>query len=200
MKEQPLDRTLAFAALIHAFQRVERRTHVPGTERWENDAEHSFALAVAAWYLIESLGLPYDKAKVLQYALVHDMPEAYAGDTWSFSKDASVHGNKKEREDGARARIAKEFPDFPSLHAMMEKYEAQADEESRFVSALDKVMPIISGHAQKGRDWKALGVTFDEVLSYKREKIKSQKDIGPIFEELMSRIEYDKAAYFNKKQ
>ncbi|HEY0908269.1 MAG TPA: HD domain-containing protein [Candidatus Paceibacterota bacterium] len=191
------EKTIAFSHLIHAFQRVERRTHVPGTERWENDAEHSYALAMMAWYLIDSLRLSYDKEKVFRYALAHDFVEVYAGDTWSFGKADTKGKSKAERETESQAKLASGFSEFADLHATIGSYESRKDEESRFVYALDKVMPILAGFAQQGRDWKGLGVSFMDVYEYKKEKILAQKEVSAIFEELMGAIDKNREDYFN---
>jgi putative hydrolases of HD superfamily len=191
------DQSIAFSQLILAFQRVERRTHVPKTDRWENDAEHSYALAMMAWYLVDSLELSFDKKKIFEYALAHDFVEVYAGDTWSFGDGSGSKKSKKEREAAAQQRIAFEFPEFKDLHQTIELYEQQPDEEARFVYALDKIMPILAGFAQEGRDWKDLGVSFKEVYEYKKEKIASQKEVFALFQELMALIDKNRAKYFN---
>ncbi len=196
-----LHQTIAFTKLLHAFQREERAIRVPGLDRLENDAEHSYALAMLAWYLIDTMRLPLDKKKVFEYALAHDMVEVYAGDTPAFgrggSNKADIRSSKKEREELAKKRLRSEFPEFPSFTDAMEIYEKQADKESKFVYALDKLIPIFGGIAHDGRDWKEHGISFQEVLSYKLEKIKANESVFALFNDIMSLIGKDKARYFN---
>jgi putative hydrolase of HD superfamily len=189
---------IEFAKLLHAVQRVERAVRVPGTDRKENDAEHSYSLAMLAWYIADTRDLKLNKQKIFEYALAHDIVEVYAGDTPAFSKQAGIHSSKKEREAASLARIRSEFPDFDSLYASMAAYESQADEEARFVYALDKLMPIFLGFAQDGRDWKDNGISFEDVFTYKLDKIKAHDGAKAIFEDMMAIMAKDKARYFNK--
>jgi 5'-deoxynucleotidase YfbR-like HD superfamily hydrolase len=54
-----LARVMAFTELLQDFQKVDRVAHVPGLgDRWENDVEHSYTLAMLAWYLVVSEKLP----------------------------------------------------------------------------------------------------------------------------------------------
>jgi 5'-deoxynucleotidase YfbR-like HD superfamily hydrolase len=62
------------------FANIERQITWPqGEERMENDAEHSFSLALVGMALGEQIGL--DPQKIAYYATIHDLPELYAGDT-----------------------------------------------------------------------------------------------------------------------
>ena len=200
MDNQRLTKTLEFSKLIHAFQRTLRSVRVPETDRLENDAEHSYLLATLAWYIIDTFQLSLDKQKVFEYALAHDMVEVYAGDTAAFGKGGGVvtdnRSTKKEREAKALSRIKESFPEFQAFTKAMETYDQQSDNESKFVYALDKLVPIIGGYAQDGRDWREHNISFDDVLNYKTDKIKADANIYSLFEELMSLLQKDKARYF----
>lgn len=191
-------RAIAFMDLLHAFQRVERVVHVPQKERMENDVEHSYLLAMLGWYLVETLDLPLKRSLVIEYALAHDLVEVYAGDTYIFTKDEEAKRTKRERERAAQLRIQKELPEFESLHHAIERYETQADEESRFVYALDKLIPLITIYLEDGRTWKEMEVAFNELMDFKREKIGNQPQIRKLLEEIIALIEKDRKRYFDK--
>ena len=165
-----LDHLLAFVDLTHRFQQTKRVIHATGEDRMENDAEHSYQLALVAWYLAEKHALPLNKEKLLQYALVHDLVEAYAGDTY-FYRDAAADQKKKEAEHMAAERIAREFPDFPKLHETLAAYEKQGDDEAKFLYSLDKLLPVINIYKDGGRSWKAHGVTLEMTAIEKSKKI-----------------------------
>ena len=189
--------TVEFAKLLIAFQRVERAVMVPGTDRHENDAEHSYLLAMLGWYLIDTLKLDLDKKKVFEAALAHDLVEVYATDTPAFSKDEKIKASKQMREEEAKKKIAAQFPAFHGLHEAMERYEKRADKESVFVYALDKLAPIICGMSQDGRDWKRQDISFDQVFEYKRSQIEADKDVYALFQEIMTFMDKDRKKYFN---
>lgn len=68
------------------MSKVDRNHHILGSDRAENDVEHSYSVAILCWYLNDKLKLNLDIAKVLKYALVHDFPEVYAGDVNTFAR------------------------------------------------------------------------------------------------------------------
>lgn len=102
MKNTPIsaDDTLTLMAqLLIPSATVFRTTKVqPELDRFENDAEHSFLLATLGCAIAQQMSPHLDLGKVSQYALVHDLVEAYAGDTtiWASTEE---HASKAERED-----------------------------------------------------------------------------------------------------
>jgi putative hydrolase of HD superfamily len=198
MAEPDMNRAISFTELLHAFQLVERVAHVPQRDRWENDIEHSYLLAMLAWYLADSLELSLNKDKILRYALTHDLVEVYAGDTYIFTTNKKEKETKHEREEAARAQIKKEFPEFKDLHSTIEEYESRKDEESTFVYAVDKLIPVITNYVQDGRTWKKMDVPFDQLLENKREKIGDEPYIRDLFEQIITLIEKDRTKFFNR--
>lgn len=180
-----LQRLIDYIELTHRFQRIERRVSRVGEERFENDAEHSYQLAMAAWYLNEADGLGMDTGKLLRYALAHDFVEVYAGDTFAYTRDAQARATKAAREEAAAARLRAELPAFSDLHDFVHAYEAHADREARFVYALDKILPTINIYLDSGRDWHTDLITLDMIRAYKTSKVAVSPEIVPYFEELM---------------
>ena len=137
--------------LLTQFQGVERGVTVPGSERHENDSEHSYNLAMTAWVIIKKDHLPLDLDKTLKYALVHDLPEVYAGD--AFALDPAQVAIKVGREEVALEKLHAD--DLTSeLAAVVEQYETLEDEESRFVYSLDKLMAALTVLAGQSSVWK----------------------------------------------
>jgi 5'-deoxynucleotidase YfbR-like HD superfamily hydrolase len=131
--------------------RVQRATTVPfDRKRYENDAEHSFSLGIVALCVAPLMDDDLDVPLACTYALIHDLEEIYAGDTPVYS-DIARHASKPERERLARLKLDRTFGDrFPWLIHYIDDYVAMADNESRFVYALDKMLPhatvIIAGY------------------------------------------------------
>jgi putative hydrolase of HD superfamily len=141
------------------FAEEERSIAWPNnTERRENDAEHSYSLALIGMALGEQLGM--DPAKIAYYATIHDLPELYAGDTSVW--DDRGRETKIEREAAATEKIGIVFSETPVLKRAIEEYEEQADEESRFVYALDKLLAVIMIVEKDGYFWKSEGISFEE--------------------------------------
>jgi 5'-deoxynucleotidase YfbR-like HD superfamily hydrolase len=181
MKEQdPLEALFNMVALTHRFQQTKRTIYATGEDRFENDAEHSFQLALIAWYLIEKQKLPLNKEKVLLYALCHDLPEAYTGDK-SFYRTKEEDKSKKELEKEAVKQLLKDHPDFPSLGATITTYEEMCDEESKFVYALDKILPVLNIQLDEGRSWEHLKISYEMFYEGKRYKVAHDPTIQKYF-------------------
>ncbi len=164
---QKLNDLVSFVEFTHLFRAVERRIFIQGKEEFENDAEHSYQLALVAWYIITQEKLPLKLEKVFAYALAHDLVEAYAGDM-RFDAPTDV---KKAAEHEALKRIKLTFPRFKMLHDTIRRYEAKLDPESQFVFALDKLLPDINTFLDNGRLWQVGGVSFKERLGVISEKL-----------------------------
>ena len=196
MKKIDAEKIIEFCELLHRFQRVERVVHVPGENRYENDVEHSYLLAMTAWYIIDAFGLALDRDTVIRYALTHDLVEVYAGDTYAFTKDVHAHADKVKREEEAQHLLQKNFPEASSVHAHIERYEQHADPESMFVYALDKLMPLIGQYLQDGRSIQLEKLSFSEVVHHKRKKVAASPEIADALEQIIALMEKDKARFF----
>jgi len=146
-----LEQIFKFIKLTHDFQKVERTIFVAGTNRNENDVEHSYQLALVAWYIISTYKLSLNIDLAIKYGLLHDLVEVYAGDTYIFDKDQSVIDSKVEREYKALERLKDEFPEFSEMTDLIVQYEKREDEESKFIYALDKVVAPINIYLDGGK-------------------------------------------------
>ncbi|MHB1118250.1 MAG: HD domain-containing protein [Minisyncoccota bacterium] len=167
-KTSHLEELLSLVALTHSFQQIRRRVYATGEDRFENDAEHSFQLAFVAWYLIEKEGLAFNKEKVLLYALCHDLAEVYAGDAF-FHRTPEEEQKKINLEREAAEKLSEMYPDFPALISTLHTYEERSDPESKFVYALDKILPVFNIMLDQGRSWQDM--TLEKLYEGKHEKI-----------------------------
>lgn len=149
------------------LRNVDRVIYIPDTNTRENDVEHSYFLAMAAWYVAETCDLSFDHTKLLKYALVHDLPEAYAGDVSALASP-DQRESKQRREAEAMEVIRARFSNsFSGMVEVLECYEAQDDEESRFVKALDKIVPQTMIIMNEGWEWFEEDITQDRLISNK---------------------------------
>lgn len=157
---------LSFIKLTGDFRLVERFVWVHGRSNPENDAEHSFQVAIIAWYLIASgvIKEELNMEKVFKYALVHDLVEIYAGDTPSY--DSELAKTKKERELAAQQKLCENFGEFEDMHTHIESYERKEDPESLFVHAIDKMLPSLNLIMNDTSDWKNKGITLKDATDF----------------------------------
>lgn len=152
------------------FAEIKRAIPWPSSkvDRRENDAEHSYSLALIGATLAEPIGL--DPAKVTLYATVHDFVERYAGDTSVWDKEGLE--TKEQREAEALEFIRANYPE--TLSNAIEDYDNFVDEESKFVYALDKLIPTIMIVADNGRFWKENGISYTMFLE-RAQSVTAQK-------------------------
>ena len=102
MNTDRLKQQLAFVLEINKEKNIFRQTHVDATRK-ENDAEHSWHIAVMIYLLKEYANEEFDVAKAMIMALIHDVVEIDAGDTYAY--DAAACATQQEREERAAERI-----------------------------------------------------------------------------------------------
>lgn len=131
--------TRRLGKLAMDFADIERMPRYKSGER-ENDAEHSFMLALVAPELAAALKLDLDGGLISQFAVVHDLVETKTGDIPTFHFDATKQTEKEAREHAALTQLVQELP--PRTADLLQRYESQADPEARFVRYCDKLLPL----------------------------------------------------------
>lgn len=191
-----LKNILKFVDLLNSFRQVTRVVYAHNEDRFENDVEHSYNLAMLAWYIIESHNLDLDKGLTLQYALVHDFVEIYAGDTFIYTKDVKELESKEARERDAAIRLQKEVGEFKDLHSLINRYEERVDNESRFVYALDKIQPVLQIYRDGGRLWREQGITIQMLVDSKKTKVALSPELVSCFNDLISILKKEEKTIF----
>lgn len=131
--------------------------------RRENDAEHSFSLALFTAVLAEYSNEPIDVLKTMKMVLVHDIVEIDAGDIYCY--DAAGNSTKVDREKAAADRIFALLPaeQEKELRGLWEEFEAGETAEAKFSAAMDRVQPLLLNLYRDGISWKEHGVRFEQV-------------------------------------
>ncbi len=142
-----------FVRLMYQFQSVLRATKVKGRVSRESDAEHSYQLSMVCWYLNQTRKLKLNNSKLISYSLVHDLVELYAGDTDNYASTQSLKDSKTAREKQSLNKLHRELTDFPELLYTIERYEKKSDHESKFVYAIDKILPFINAYFYGQREY-----------------------------------------------
>jgi len=163
-----LRRQIEFLIEIDQVKGVFRQTWLMDGSRRENDAEHSWHLAVMAVLLAEYAEPDLDLPRVVKMVLVHDLVEIDAGDTFVYDRDADPGWAARERE--AADRIFGMLPpdQAEELRGLWDEFEARATPEARFAAALDRLQPILHNYQTQGRVWREHGVTSDRVIAQNR--------------------------------
>lgn len=130
------------------------------------------------------------------YALAHDLVEIYAGDTYFLDNQKAESKHKREKE--ALLKIKKRFPRFRSLVKVIERYEKREDEESKFIYAIDKIIPPIQIYLENGKLWREQKVPFDGLMQNKNPKIALSKPVDKYWQELLKELIKNRKKLFSK--
>ncbi len=174
-----LHQQITFLQEIDRLKLIVRRTYLLDASRRENDAEHSWHLAMMAVLLTEYADTQsLDLLRVVTMVLVHDVIEIDAGDTYLY--DAQAGGDKAEREQRAADRIFALLPDVQAreVRSLWEEFEARTTPESRFAALLDRLQPLIHNYVTQGKSWQEHGVTSAQVKA--RWQTDNLRDAAPI--------------------
>lgn len=153
-----LKHQLDFLLEIDRLKEVLRQSYICRGLRRENSSEHSWHLAVMSLVLAEYANGAVDIARVVKMALVHDLVEIDAGDTFCY--DDAGNAGKAGREAVAADRIFGLLPEDQclELRSLWEEFEARATPEARFAAALDRLMPLLHNYCSSGKTWREHGV------------------------------------------
>lgn len=148
-----LRRQLTFIVEVDRMKAVLRQSLVAAVDRRENDAEHSWHLALMAIVLAEHAREPVDVGRVVELLVLHDLVEVYAGDV-SVHDEAGKVG-QAEREQAAADRLYALLPDEQGarLRAAWDEFEAHVTPEARFARAMDRFQPLLLSWMSAGRRW-----------------------------------------------
>ena len=161
-----LQKQFAFLEEMDKGKNIVRQTYLADGMRKEDDAEHSWHMAVMAMLLSEYANDEIDVLKTMSMVLVHDLIEIDAGDTYAY--DVEGNKTKRERECKAADRLFSILPDDQRdrLRALWDEFEECATPEAKFANTLDKIQPLMLNNASGGKSWKEHDVHSEMV--YKR--------------------------------
>ncbi|GAB5616507.1 HD domain-containing protein [Faecalimonas canis] len=181
-----LEKQIQFIVEVDKVKNIFRQTYLADGERKENDAEHSWHLALSAILLKEYVSEEIDLLKVITMVLIHDIVEIDAGDTYAY--DSVGAKDKREREEKAADRIFNILPTEQGQYfrELWEEFESYETEDAKYAHLLDNFQPMLLNDASKGKSWSEHQVKKEQI--YKRnERIADTSET--IWEEMQRIVE-----------
>lgn len=168
MKIDNLLKQVSFIKEIDKLKYIQRKTKLFNSDRHENDAEHSWHLAMMTIVLAEHSDHPIDILKVLKMVLIHDIVEIDAGDTFIYDT-VKNHTNTDEELTAAR-RIFGLLPtkQAEEFMAIWEEFEEGVSNEAKFARSIDRLEPLLQNTSNNGGTWKEFDVSYDKVYNKKK--------------------------------
>lgn len=169
MDKERFEQQLAFILEADKEKNILRQTHLSGHGRREKE------------YANEEI----DMAKAMMMALIHDIVEIDAGDTYAY--DEAGLATQKERESQAAQRIFGLLPEDQREELLMlfEEFENYATPEARFARAMDNFQPLLLNHSNNGGDWKEHDVCKSKVFQRQIKTKRGSEEIWQYTEALI---------------
>lgn len=163
MQTNNLQKQIAFIKEIDKIKYIQRRSKLFNSDRRENDAEHSWHLAMMAIVLAEHSNNSIDLLKVLKMVLIHDIVEIDAGDTFIYDT-TKKHANIDEEHIAAK-RIFGLLPQEQAeeLLALWEEFEEGETDEAKFAKTMDRFEPLLQDATNDGGTWMEFDVPYQNV-------------------------------------
>lgn len=177
---EDLKRKIDFCLEVEKMNSVFRKTRLLDSTRFENDAEHSFHVALMAVVLSDYADEEIDISRVVKMLLLHDLAEIYAGDTFAYDEEG-----KKTQKDREKKAADKLFSILPEKEAKEFKniffeFNEMTSADSIFANAIDRLQPMLLNYFSGGGSWKEHRISKQEVLNR----------LGPLSESSKTLYEY----------
>lgn len=162
--KERFQKQINFLIEIDKVKSIFRKTRIINNKRYENDAEHAWHMSMMAIILAEHANDDIDICKVVKMALIHDLVEIDAGDTFLYDEDQS---EKYQKERKCAQRIFGLLPEdqYKEFLGLWDEFEAKETSEAKFAGAVDRLGPIMQNFYDNGHAWQKHSVTSDKVLN-----------------------------------
>lgn len=164
LENKKLLNQLEFAVEIDKMKQIFRINLLADGSRRENDAEHSWHFAIMAMLLEEYSAEKVDIGRVIKIALVHDLVEVYAGDTYAY--DAKGNEDKEEREKKAAEKLfgMLEPAQAEFFRSLWDEFEEKSTPEAKYANAIDRIQPLMLNYLTDGKTWQQNQVHSGQIL------------------------------------
>lgn len=168
MQQDNLLKQISFIKEIDKLKYIQRKTKLFNSDRHENDAEHSWHLAMMTIVLAEHSVKPIDVLKVLKMVLIHDIVEIDAGDTFIY--DSLKNHTNTDEELIAAKRIFGLLPPEQAKEfiAIWTEFEEGITDEAKFAKAMDRFEPLLQNTSNDGGTWTEFNVPYQKVYDKKK--------------------------------
>jgi putative hydrolase of HD superfamily len=186
IENERLRKQIQFLREIDNLKQIFRQTVLIKDYRQENDAEHSWHLAILVMILSEySNDSSIDLLRTLKMVLIHDLVEIDAGDTFCY--DDQGRRGKVERERKAAQRIFSILPTkmMQEYIDLWEEFEAMETTEAQFAAAVDRLQPLLLNLYSEGYAWKKHGIKKSQVIERNHHIAKGSKVLWEFAENLI---------------
>ena len=168
MQPDQLVKQIEFIKEIDKLKYIQRRTKLFNSDRNENDAEHSWHLAMMAIILAQHSNTEIDVLKVLKMLLIHDIVEIDAGDTFIYDTQKSHTNTDEERLAAERIFGILPAEQAAEYIAIWEEFEESKTDEAKFARSMDRLEPLLQNASNNGGTWQEFDIDYAKVYEKKQ--------------------------------
>ena len=189
MKNPRLEKQIKFIIEVDKIKHILRQNYIIDNSRRENDAEHSWHLALMTMILSEySVKSQLDTLKVMKMVIIHDLVEIDAGDTFAYDKVNNL--DKIKREEKAAQRIFGLLPvdQRDEMIQLWHEFESMDSEEAKFAASMDRLHPLIHNYKTEAAGWKNHIITKKDVEKRNQPSKESAPELWKYIKEIIEEI------------
>lgn len=187
MVSERLQKQMDFILEVDKLKNIYRQSYVSDASRHEEDADHSWHLALMCLLLSEYANEDIDVLRTMGMVLIHDVIEIDAGDTYAY--DEAANATKREREEKAADRIFNILPEDQAtyLRNLWEEFEEAETKEALFAHTLDNLQPLMLNDATGGKAWMEHDVHISQIMKRQANTSKGSEELWNYCEMLIER-------------
>ena len=182
-----LEQQIRFITEIDKVKNIFRQTYLADGKRKENDAEHSWHIALMAYLLQEHAEEPVDVPRVMLMVLIHDLVEIDAGDTYAYDSEGAK--TKREREVRAAERIFGLLTEDQGRYfrELWDEFEAYESADAKYAHLLDNFQPLLLNDASGGRSWSEHDVKKSQIYKRNEKVAETSETVWECMQEIVQK-------------
>lgn len=151
--------------------------------RQESVAEHSWRLALMVLRYGNKLNQSIDMEKCLKMAIIHDLPEAIAGDSPVYDCQSIKRKEEKFKLETSAMQDIKQLLNDKGgeeIYELWLEYESQITYESKFIKALDKLEAFIQHNESPLSTWEE----YEKEMIFQKKWLVQYCEFDPFLNEI----------------